>query len=37
MPVCAPMHSAKDDVAEDDDYYWYDGDDLMYIGLREPW
>lgn len=27
-------------VAEDDgnDYYWYDdGDDLMYIGLRKPW
>lgn len=35
------LHSANEDnVAEDDgnDYYWYDdGDDLMYIGLREPW
>ena len=34
------MHSTNEgDVAEDDgnDYYWYDGDDLMYIGLREPW
>lgn len=32
------MHSANEgDVAKDDDNDYDDGDDLMYIGLREPW